>query len=124
MPDAAPTTADELLAPCPPRIRALAERLRAVVRRAVPTLEERVLPGWRALGYRDAQAGHVCALFPSEREVRLYLEIGARLDDPDGLLEGAATMRKGRFVRVAGARDVRVRAITRLVREATRRQSL
>jgi hypothetical protein len=118
----APSTPDALLAPLPPATRKLADRIREVVRRAVPTLTERALPGWRAIAFRDEQAGHVCALFPFGDEVRLYIEHGARLDDPDGLLRGA--MKRGRYVRFRTQRDVRVRALTRLVRRAVLLQSL
>ena len=109
-------TPDELLAPLPPATRRLANRIRAVVGRAVPTLTERALPGWRAISFRDAQAGHVCALFPFGPEVRLYIEHGARLDDPDGLLQGK--MKRGRYVAFRTQRDVRARALTRLMRRA------
>ena len=114
-------TPDELLAPLPPVTRRLANRVRAVVRRAVPTLTERALPGWRAIGFRDAQAGHVCALFPFGPEVRLYVEHGARLDDPDGLLQGR--MKRGRYVAFRSERDVRARALARLIRRAVMLQS-
>jgi len=111
-------TPDDLLAQFPADVRALAERVRTVVRRAVPTLTERALPGWKAIAFRDAHAGHVAALFPLEHEVRLYFEHGARMPDPDGLLRGAATMKKGRYVAFRSPRDVRVRELTRLVRAA------
>jgi hypothetical protein len=122
MTPAASLTPDALLAPLPPATRRLANRIRVVVRQAVPTLTERALPGWRAIGFRDAQAGHVCALFPFGDEVRLYVEYGARLDDPDDLLQG--TMKRGRYVAFRTERDVRVRALTRLVRRAVVLRSL
>jgi hypothetical protein len=92
------------------------------VRRAVPTLTERALPGWRAIGFRDQQAGHVCALFPFGPEVRLYIEHGARLDDPDGLLQG--TMKRGRYLPFRNERDVHARALARLLRQAVVLQSV
>jgi hypothetical protein len=119
---AAPLTPEALLAPLPPATRKLADRIRAVVLRAVPTLTERALPGWRAIAFRDEQAGHVCALFPFGDEVRLYIEHGARLDDPDGLLQGA--MKRGRYVPFRTERDVRARALARLIRRAVLLQSL
>jgi hypothetical protein len=115
-------TPEELLAPLPAETRRLANRIREVVMRAVPTLTERALPGWRAIGFRDEQAGHVCALFPFGPEVRLYIEHGARLDDPDGLLRG--TMKRGRYVPFHDMRDVRARPLTRLLRQAVLLQSL
>lgn len=117
-------TPDEILAPFDPRIRAIAERVRAVVHAAVPTFVERALPGWKAIAFHDPHAGYVCGLFPNPREVRLYLEHGARLDDPNGLLTGGATMTRGRYIRFTTLRDVKVRALTRLVRSAVKLQSL
>ena len=123
-PNATPLTPDDLLALSPPRVRALAGRVRDVVRRAVPTFTERALPGWKAIAFRDAHAGHVCALFPMADEVRLYIEHGARLADPDGLLEGSATMTRGRYVRFTSVRSLRARALDRLLRDAVTTQSL
>ncbi len=115
-------TPDALLEPLPPETRRLVNRIRAVLRRAVPTFTERALPGWRAISFRDAQAGHVCALFPFGPEVRLYIEHGARLDDPDNLMRG--TMKRGRYVAFRTVRDVRARALARLVQRAVMLQSL
>ena len=42
---------DELLAYYSPPVGVLAQRLRAVVQRAVPQAIERVRPGWRLIGY-------------------------------------------------------------------------
>ena len=115
-------TPDELLAQFPPDVQRIANRVRAVLHGAVPTLSERALPGWRAIGFRDPQAGHVCALFPGDKEMRLYIEHGARLADPDRLLQG--TMKRGRYIPFRSLRSVRSRALTRLIRDAVRMQSL
>lgn len=115
-------TRAELLAPSPPAVRRLALTVRAVILEAAPGLEERVLPGWRALGYRDARAGHLCALFPRADELKLYFEHGASLPDPDGLLEG--TTKQTRFVRFRTARDLRKPALRRLVQRALLARSL
>ena len=117
-------TAEELLAGYPPAVRRTAERLRVVVGRAVPTLVERTLPGWRAIAFRDPHAGHVCGIFPNEREVRLYVEHGARLPDPDGLLRSTPTMTRGRYVAFSSPRDIPARALARLLRAAVTLQSL
>ena len=72
--------------------------------------------GWKAIGFRHAQAGHICALFPTESEVKLVFEYGAQLDDPDHLLQG--TTRQTRFVPFRSPRDLQPRALTMLVRQA------
>jgi hypothetical protein len=117
-------TAQQLLARYPARTRRLTNRMRKLLLAAVPTFSERVLPGWKAIAFRDPQAGHVCALFTTTDDVRLYIEHGASLPDPTGILRGAGTMKKGRYVPVRSDRDIRVRAITQLIRRAVVLQSL
>lgn len=116
-------TPDELLANYPPAIRKLTRRLRGVLLAAVPTFEQRALPGWKAISFRDPHAGHVCGLFPSATGVQLYVEYGALLDDPDGLLRGEH-MKRGRNIPFRTERDIRVRALTRLIRQAVWLQSV
>lgn len=118
-------TPDQLLADHTPGVRAITEKLRRAVRAAIPDAEERVLPGWHAFGYRHAEAGHVCAIFPMPDEVKLYLEFGANLALPAGALLGETKQtRHLRFVRAA---DVRPRAlapilVAALVAAAKRRE--
>jgi hypothetical protein len=82
----------------------------------VPDLGERALPGWGAIGFRHPQAGHIAALFPEADGVKLVFEHGARLDDPDGLLEG--TTRQTRHVSLRSTAAIRHPALTDLVRQA------
>jgi hypothetical protein len=93
---------DAFLDGYPPGIRVTANRLRAVVRRAVPTATERVRLGWRLIGY-DVPVGRRSAYFafvaPEPAHVHLGFEHGIWLDDPESLLEGAhLRLRKVRFV--------------------------
>ena len=115
-------TPDELLSNYPPTIRALANEIRATLCAAVPSLVERALPGWRAVAFRDPQAGHVCALFPFEDHLRLYIEYGASLPDPDRLMKG--TMKRGRYIEYRGRKDLRKRSLARLIRRAVVGQSV
>jgi DNA-3-methyladenine glycosylase I len=66
----------------------LSEHPPALVLSVLGSPEERVHTGWHALGYRDAQAGYLCGIFPRAAEVRLLFEHGAGLGDPDALLTG------------------------------------
>ena len=111
-----PKTAEDLLAEFPPPIAALTEELRRCLHEAAPTLVERVLPGWRAIGYRETSAGHICALFPLPAGVKLYFEHGASLEDPDGLLAG--DMKQARYIEFRTRKDILRRSLTRLVRVA------
>lgn len=122
MTPAARPTPEVLLSAYPPPIRALAAEIRTTLRAAVPSFVERALPGWRAIAFRDPQAGHVCALFPFEDHLKLYVEYGATLPDPDGLMEG--TMKRGRYIAFRTRKDLRKRALARLIRRAVVGQSV
>ena len=115
-------TPEELLSAYPPSIRELADEVRRTLLAAVPSFVERALPGWRAIAFRDPQAGHVCALFPFEDHVKLYIEYGATLEDPDGLMEG--TMKRGRYIAFRSRKDLRKRALASLIRRAVVLQSV
>lgn len=115
-------TSDELLSGFPSAIRELATEIRETLRAAVPSFEERALPGWRAIAFRDAQAGHVCALFPYEDHIRLYVEYGATLADPKGLMKGA--MKRGRYIEFRTRKDLRKRALAKLIQRAVVMQSV
>jgi hypothetical protein len=106
-------TAEELLAEYPANVRAVAERLRRAILAALPDAEERVLPGWRALGYRHPEAGHVGALFPGNDEVKLYLEYGADLVAPRGVLLGET--KQTRYLRFVRESQVRPRDLAPLL---------
>jgi hypothetical protein len=85
-----------------PAIRKSAERLRAVVRAAVPDAIERVRIGWRLIGY-DVPAGkrtrYFAMIWPETEHVHLGFEYGVWMDDPKRILRGAhLRLKKVRFV--------------------------
>jgi hypothetical protein len=102
-------TPEALLADFSPPVRALAERVLALVTAHVPGVELRAYPGWRGIGLCDAQSGYFCGVFPRHEEgvgargecLRVLFEHGAALPDPDGVLTGGgrqtrwATLRPG-----------------------------
>jgi hypothetical protein len=92
-----------------PGLAGLALWVREAVLAGEADLTERVYHGWDGIGFRHPDAGYVCAIYPreQEQEVRLLFEHGVRLDDPEGLLEGAGT--QTRFIRVR-ERDGRLAA--------------
>jgi len=113
---------DLFLAGYPGEIRDTAERLRDVVREAVPEAIERVRTGWRLIGY-DVPAGRRTRYFafvaPEPEHVHLGFEYGAWMADPDGLLLGAhLNLRKVRFVTVMPGDTIPTDALVRLTREA------
>jgi hypothetical protein len=108
----------------PPPMRAIAEKLRAIVRRAVPDAVERVRPGWRLIGY-DVPAGprrlsYFCYVAPEVEHVHLGFEYGVFMSDPDGVLLGAGITRKVRWLTFRAGDPVDQRRLIELIREGAR----
>ena len=115
---------EAFLAGYPEPIRALAETLRSVVRRAAPTAIERVRPGWRLIGY-DLPVGRRSVYFafvaPEPIHVHLGFEHGIFMADPDRRLEGAhLRLKKVRFTTFEPADAIPEQAMVDLTREAAR----
>jgi hypothetical protein len=115
---------EALLADYPPPMRAIAERLRAIVRRAVPDAVERVRPGWRLIGY-DVPAGprrlsYFCYVAPEAEHVHLGFEYGVFMADPDGVLLGAGVTRKVRWLTFREGDSIDARQLVELTRHAAR----
>jgi hypothetical protein len=105
-----------------PEIGAIADRLRDVVREAVPEAIERVRPGWRLIGY-DVPVGRRTRYFafvaPEPEHVHLGFEYGAWMTDPDGILRGAhLDLKKVRFVTYEPDDRIPTHALVRYTREA------
>ena len=118
-------TVEDLLKGRPPEVRKWTMALRKLLRAAVPGVSERVYLGWRVIAFsrgkiatgESAEMSKMfCGLAPLKDSVGLYFHRGAKLPDPDGLLEGAG---KGmRHVKIRSAKDFRPAAIKKLVRAA------
>jgi hypothetical protein len=105
-------------------MRAIAEALRAIVRRVVPDAIEAVRPGWRLIGY-DVPVGRRSVYFayvaPEPIHVHLGFEHGIFMNDPEGRLEGAyLNLRKVRYLTVRSIDEIDEAATLGLVREAVR----
>jgi hypothetical protein len=112
------------LAGYPEPIRAMAEILRGVVRRAAPDAIERVRPGWRLIGY-DLPVGRRTAYFafvaPEPIHVHLGFEHGVFIADPERRLEGAhLRLKKVRFVTFEPGDEIPEAAMVGLAHEAAR----
>ena len=85
----------------PEPMRAVADRLRIVVRRTLPDVIERVRPGWRIIGY-DVPIGRRTAYFawimPQVEHVHLGFPHGVVMDDPSRLLDGAGITLQARWL--------------------------
>ena len=104
---------EDILGSHNPEVRALVERLRKIVRETVPEAVEAAYPGWHAIGCRHPESGYFCGIFPQNDIVNLGFEFGTLLPDPDGLLEGAG--KQVRYVKIKDRKDIRVRAIKKLL---------
>jgi hypothetical protein len=102
-----------ILGPTSPRVRELAERARALVRRVVPDADEAGRPGWKIIGYRRKR--YFCFIAPQADHVRLGFEWGVKLADPHALLEGTGS--QVRWVKL-GQRWPKQAALEALIRDA------
>jgi hypothetical protein len=123
-PSGDPIPPDLFLDGYPSGIRDAAERLRAVVREAVPEAIERVRTGWRLIGY-DVPVGRRSRYFafvaPELEHVHLGFEYGIWMADPDNLLLGAhLNLRKVRFVTYEPGDRIPVSRLVTYTREAAR----
>jgi hypothetical protein len=105
-----------------PEIREMAERLRVVVREAVPESLERVRTGWRLIGY-DVPVGpkkrYFAFVAPEPKHVHLGFEYGIWMADPDGILRGThLNLRKVRFVTYEPGDSIPAEVLLRYIREA------
>jgi hypothetical protein len=118
-----PMPPEALLDDFPPPMRAVAQRLRAIVKRAQPEAIERVRPGWRLIGY-DIPVGKRRVYFayvaPENEHVHLGFEWGVLMDDPDGRLLGQGITRQVRWLTLRSEREIDEPAFAALVREAAR----
>jgi hypothetical protein len=77
----------------PTPIREAANKLRSIVRQAVPDAVEGIRPGWRLIAYSVPVGRRRQRLFaavgPEPRHCHLFFEYGAFIPDPERLLEGA-----------------------------------
>jgi hypothetical protein len=114
---------EAFLAGYAPPIMTLAERLRRVVRGAVPDAIERVRPGWRLIGYDLPlrRAGVFFAwVWPELEHVHLGFPHGVLMDDPRGELKGDRITKKARWLTYEPGDRIDERQARRLVEEAVR----
>jgi hypothetical protein len=105
-----------------PAIRRAVDRLRAVVKRAVPEAIERVRPGWGLIGY-DVPVGkksrYFAFVWPEPEHAHLGWEYGIWMDDPENILRGAhINLRKVRYVTYEPGEAIPEAALVRYTRHA------
>ncbi|MFO0747160.1 MAG: TetR family transcriptional regulator [Myxococcota bacterium] len=103
--------------PCSGPVRQCLAELRELVLAAAPTADERVVRGWRILGY-DA-GGLFCSLKPQRNHVDLGFHHGDALADPKGVLSGRGKhLRQVRVKAGAAQTAADAKVLGALVREA------
>lgn len=102
-------------------MQAIAQRLRAIVRRAEPDVIERVRPGWRLIGY-DLPIGRRSVYFawiaPEAGHVHLGFPVGWAMRDPLGELQGDGITKRARWLTFRAGDRIDADRCAALVREA------
>lgn len=62
--------------------------MREAILSVMPDAAEKVYFGWRGLGFHHPTAGYLCAIFPSQKDIKIGFEPTNLLHDPDQRLEG------------------------------------
>jgi hypothetical protein len=92
---------EALLEDFPPPMQTIANRLREIVKEAIPQAIERVRPGWRLIGY-DLPIGRRAVYFayvaPEDQHVHLGFEHGWAMRDPHALLVGVGVTKQVRWL--------------------------
>ena len=126
MPSRSPIDAippEALLADYSPAHAVVAERLRDIVKDAVPDAIERVRPGWRLIGYDlpNKRHGTMFAWVWLEPEhVHLGFPRGVDMEDRDRVMRGAGITKLARWLTYEPGDAVDETLATQLVLEAAR----
>jgi hypothetical protein len=114
---------EALLADFPPGHAAIAERLRTIVKDAVPDAIERVRSGWRLIGYdlpRRRGTTFFAWIWPQPEHVHLGFPLGIAMRDLDGVMEGAGITKQTRWLTYDAVDDIDEAVARRLIDEAAR----
>lgn len=79
---------NDILKPCNREILEVVKELRSFFKEEFPSLLEKGYAVWKGIGYSDSKSGYLCAIFPSETEVKIGFEYGIILKDKDQVLQG------------------------------------
>lgn len=115
-------TIEHLLADTAPEVRAISERLRALILDVLPGAVEWVDLGNRVAAYGTARRMRdlIFAIAPHGAHVNLQFADGVELPDPEGLFEG--TGKRIRHVKNRSTNDVERPALRALVEAAVARR--
>lgn len=114
-----PRNVDEYLASRSEFARPLCEKLRDMIRKAAPGLEETLR--WNAPAYKGR--GLVCHFAGFTRHVSLFFFNGATLPDPDGLLMHGEDNASSRSIKFTSLAEIKPAQLSRLVKAAVAQDS-
>lgn len=103
----------QLIANRAPEVKAIAKKLRSIVMEVLPTAEEVTYLGWNVALYRDKK--EICSIAPMKQRCNFFLAMGARVSDPDKLLQGTGT--RIRHIQITSVRDIPVAKLKRMIKE-------
>jgi hypothetical protein len=118
-----PFPPEALLDDFPPPMQAIARRLRAIVRAAIPNVVERVRPGWRLIGYDlpiARRSVYIAFVSPEVGHVHLGFELGWAMRDPRGLLQGQGITKRVRWLTFTSVDQIDDASCAELLDEAVR----
>jgi hypothetical protein len=114
---------EALLDGLPPPLVEITNRLRAIVRRTLPDVVERVRAGWGIIGL-DLPVGrrevYVAWIWPQADDGHVHIGFvhGSLLDDPNGELEGRGVTKRARWLTFRPGDAIDEPAVERLLRAA------
>ena len=112
---------EDVIASAPPEIQALAQAARALLADVMPGVTEVPWARQKIAGYGvgpKKMSQHFCYIAPFKKHLNLGFMYGARLPDPENLLEG-----KGadlRHIKIRSAADLERPELRALIEEASR----
>ena len=92
-----------------PAQRAIANRLRSIVKRTIPEATERVRAGWRVIGFdlpKGRRSPFFAWVFPEREHVHLGFPQGVLIADPERRLDGAGITKRARWLTYTTVEDV------------------
>jgi hypothetical protein len=117
-----PQSPEAFLDNYPPDMRALADRLRVLVKRTLPESIEEVKPAWMLIGFympAKPKPVYVGFILPHADSVSFGFQYGTLLDDPNNLLLGAGEkLKRVRYFSLRSSRDLKAKVFTPYIRQA------
>ncbi len=106
----------EILKPLPKEVLEIVLELRFFFKKEFPSFLEKGYPVWKGIGYTDSNSGYICAIFPSERNVKIGFEYGILLNDTNKVLTGEG--KQIRYLLIPLDKKINQKLIQNLVKQS------